>query len=78
MAYIDPYSAEGRAFLADYMADGSPIEDAIHDELFTCGICEGHFTDWTHDGDDQALDCWACKSCIGDERYSTITRSWSI
>ena len=64
MACIDPHSPEGLAFLADYLAGGSPIEDAIHDELTACEICGRHFTDFAgdfdhdHGGEDRA--CWDC------------------
>lgn len=62
MAQIDPHSPEGIAFLADYLAGGFTIEDAIHDELTTCEICGRHFTsfddDFDHDGEDRM--CWDC------------------
>lgn len=59
---IDPYSPEGRAFLADYIEGGGTLEDAIHDELIACEICGLHFTDWDKDFDHSGEDrmCWEC------------------
>lgn len=75
MAHIDPHTPEGAAYLADHLASGVSVAEAIHAALTVCEICGRHFTDHKRDG--ESLDVWASAECISDERYDPIRRAWA-
>lgn len=69
--HLDPHSPEAAIFVADYLADGATLEDALHDHAFRCGDCGELFStaDDVGYGEGRAQ---TCRDCCVEENQTRI------